>query len=450
VIGYFGFLDLGLSRVFARRIAQARDPASMAEEVGLLSVMARRLFGLACAVAIVLFMAIPTHWLAGVGASESFTAEVRWSWLILAATIPAVTVSNLWRGAMEGREAFDVVNLYRVVFGSWTFAAPLAALAWTDHLPALVLAMALGRWLGAACHWQWCLRHLPRSAGTVHANAGQVVRAALIEGGWISVSSGLGPLMSFIDRFVLAGLLPLATVAVYSVPQDIALRMLFIPGAFALALFPRLAALAVGSEAGAGARIAEKAARMSLAMALPVCIAAGLMARPALMFWLGGQFAPLGAPVLQWLMIGVVVSSPAQIAFTKLQAVGRARSAALLHLAEVVPYCGVLWLVARRFGVMGAAVVWTARVVIDAALMIVLMRRIDPRSFGSRTLLAMLMAIAALLVVVVIGDAGGTWGWPQLMIVAIGAATMFFILSPAEWRETAVVLRQFVVAFRRR
>src|SRR5882757_3464657 len=349
VIGYFGFLDLGLSRVFARRVAQARDLDALAAEMGLLGQVGRRLSALAVAVSLVLAVAVPTQWLAGIGATPGFVVEVRQSWLILAATIPAVVMSNLWRGAMEGREAFDVVNLLRVVFGTWTFAAPLGAMLWTDQLPALVLALAAGRWLAAACHWRWCVRNLPRGAAAVPGMASRAARAAVLEGAWITVSNGVGPLMTFFDRFVLAGLLSLGSVAVYSVPQEIALRMLFIPSAFAIALFPRLAALAAAQDAATGARIAEKASRMCLALTLPACISACVLARPALVVWLGPGFAELGAPVLQCLMIGVAVSAPAQIAFTKLQAVGRARSSALLHLAELVPYGIALWLAARRF-----------------------------------------------------------------------------------------------------
>jgi len=446
VIGYFGFLDLGLSRVFARRIAQARGPDALVAEMTLLGQVGRRLAALALAVALMLVVLVPSHWLAGVGASPQFLEEVRWSWLILAATVPAVVISNLWRGAMEGREAFDAVNLFRVLFGSWTFAAPLAALLWTDRLPALVLAMAVGRWLGAACHWRWCVRNLPRPVAAVPGDVSRAVNEALAEGGWITVSNGLGPLMSFVDRFVLAGLLSLGSVAMYSVPQEVALRMLFIPGAFAIALFPRLASLAMTQEEGTGARIAEKATRMCLAMTLPGCIAACAVARPTLMLWLGTDFAHLGAPVLQCLMIGVAVSAPAQIAFTKLQAVGRARSSALLHLAEVAPYCIALWFAASRLGVMGAAVVWTGRVLLDAALMIVLMRRFDPRAFGMRTLVAIGAAVAAVLVTIAAVDIVVNPATQLTLITASLATALLCILSPGEWREAISVLRDFRVA----
>src|SRR6267154_4980212 len=66
VIGYFSFLDLGLSRVFARRIAQAHGPDALVAEMTLLSKVGYRLFGLAVAVALVLVAAVPSTWLAGV------------------------------------------------------------------------------------------------------------------------------------------------------------------------------------------------------------------------------------------------------------------------------------------------------------------------------------------------------------------------------------------------
>lgn len=443
VIGYFGFLDLGLSRVFARRVAQARTVDELASEMKLLGRIGRKLSALAAAVGLVLAVVVPSSWLAGTTASPTFLSEVRWSWLILVATLPAVVMSNLWRGAMEGREAFDAVNLFRVVFGSWTFAGPLATLAWTDSLPALVLAMAIGRWLGALCHWAWCVRNLPRPAAAVAGDSSEAVRVALVEGAWITVSNGLGPLMAFVDRFVLAGLLSLGSVAVYSVPQEIALRLLFIPGAFAVALFPRLAALASAQDPATSARIAEKASRMCLALTLPACIVACALAGPGLRVWLGPGFADLGAPVLQCLMIGVVVSAPAQIAFTKLQAVGRARASAQLHMAELVPYGIALWLAASHFGVLGAAIVWTVRVLVDAALMIVLMRRIDRRSFGTRSLMAIGAAVAAVVVIIIAVDLVEPVA-AKLGLIALSATlAMTLVLSGSEWREAFGVLYEF-------
>lgn len=450
VIGYFGFLDLGLSRVFARRIARAQGSAGLASEMGLLRVMMAWMFAFALVVGGVLFVAIPTHWLAGAGASGPFRTEVRWSWLIVCSTIPAVTISNLWRGAMEGREAFDAVNLYRVIFGSWMFAGPLAVLAWTDSLQALVGSLAFGRWAGVVAHWSWCHRHLPRGRAPGRADSTGVVRAALVEGGWITVSSGLAPLMAFIDRFVLAGLLPLGAVAVYSVPEEMATRLMFIPCAIALVLFPRLASLAVQSREDEGARIAERATRLSLAMVLPACVVAGLFAKPALKYWLGDDYAALGAPVLRCLLVGMLVNVTAQIALVKLQAVGRARSVALVYLAEVVPYCAMLWPVAERFGVMGVAIVWTGRMAVDAALMVRLMRGVDRRSFGRRTALALLAALAAMLAMAEGSAQSLAIGLPQAAALGACAVAIALMLSPAEWREAGGLLRQLAGGVLRR
>ena len=45
---------------------------------------------------------------------------------------------------------------------------------------------------------------------------------------------------------------------------------------------------------------------------------------------------------------------------------------AVLHLAELVPYALLLWLLLSTWGILGAAVAWTVRVAVDAMLLLVL------------------------------------------------------------------------------
>ena len=87
-------------------------------------------------------------------------------------------------------------------------------------------------------------------------------------------------------------------------------------------------------------------------------------------------FAQSALPVVLVLTVGIWLNSMAVIPFTLLHAQGRPRVAAIFHLAELVLYIGALWWLTDRFGIVGAALAWLARVALDLVLLHVAARRI--------------------------------------------------------------------------
>ncbi len=69
---------------------------------------------------------------------------------------------------------------------------------------------------------------------------------------------------------------------------------------------------------------------------------------------------------------GGALSAAAQPAFHLLQAAGRARATALLHLAELPLYGALLWWLAGYAGAPGAALAWVVRVGVSCLLLNVL------------------------------------------------------------------------------
>src|SRR3546814_9612950 len=69
----------------------------------------------------------------------------------------------------------------------------------------------------------------------------QLLKTLLSQGIWMTASNLIGPLVQTLDRFIIAGLATAAVVAYYTVPSEMMLRLLIIPGALASALFPKLA-----------------------------------------------------------------------------------------------------------------------------------------------------------------------------------------------------------------
>ena len=429
LVGYAGFLDLGLSRVFARRIAAARvaGEAALAREAAALG-RASRLALLACtAIAALLAVAVPVQWLVGEVAAQ----ELRLAWLALLLALPALVVSSLQRGAMEGMEAFGAVNVLRVGMGFWMFAGPLLVLVVTPLLPWLVLALTAGRWVSLALHWGWCRRLLPApTAGRVPLD----LRESLREGFWITVSNVIGPLMVVFDRVALAALAGLASVSAYAIAQEVALRLLLVPGALALALFPRLAALGASGAGQHVSRLSDTTFRWVTAAMLALCVVGLHASGPVLAAWLMWPLHWETQLLLAVMLLGVMANGGAQIAFSLLQATSHARATALLHLVELPLYVAALVWTVPRYGLMGAAWVWTLRTVVDAAFMIWLARSVLPQSVSVRAAAGWLAAVASMTMFLLnMFLYPVDMGWAELMIYPLVVISFMLMLVP--WHE---------------
>jgi len=67
--------------------------------------------------------------------------------------------------------------------------------------------------------------------------------------------------------------------------------------------------------------------------------------------------------------LGVWINSLAFIPSSYLGAIGKPKTIATFHMAELLPFLGILWLLIHFFGLAGAAVAWSLRVAIDAVLL---------------------------------------------------------------------------------
>jgi O-antigen/teichoic acid export membrane protein len=100
-----------------------------------------------------------------------------------------------------------------------------------------------------------------------------------------------------------------------------------------------------------------------------VAIVLTMWSKPLLAWWIEPEFAEHSAPVLAILVWGMVATCMAMIPFTVLQSAGNARLTAILHLAELPFYLLGLWWMIGEAGLVGAALAWTLRNVIDGLLL---------------------------------------------------------------------------------
>jgi O-antigen/teichoic acid export membrane protein len=431
VLGYFGMFDFGLAQSTTRFVSGgvARGERDGVRALVLGSVLLHALLGLLGA----LIFALLVPWLLTLfNLPASLVAETRIALYWLAASVPAMVLSAALRGALEGLQRFDVVNLVRVPASIVNYAGPVIALGFGTGLPLVVGVIVVARYVVVVAYALLVARLLPPAAGAARVTGAQL-RALAGYGGWLTASNFLNPLLIAADRFVIGATVSVAAVAFYVTPYEIITKGWILSASLMGAMFPLFAALAA-SDPGRIRAACRSAQRYLLALAAPAVLLLVGAADLLLGWWLGDAFRAHSSRVAQLLALGMLLSIVAQVPLTALNAAGRADLSAKIVAAELPLYVAAVWLAATRFGIEGVAAVWAVRAAVDAAALFLVADAVlpreaqprprDPRPFAvacafvaAGWLAAQLLADAAarLAVLGVLAAALVSWGWRVLL-----------------------------------
>lgn len=373
IVGYFGLFDLGLGRALTRVIAERSGTSREAELPSLTRTALLLLSGIGVVMGCVLAVLAP--WLCSevLRIPDELRGEATSALRVLAFCLPFVTLTAALRGVLEAGLRFGWVNALRIPLGMLTFLAPAAVALAAPDLVALCLALAVLRVIGAVAHWVVCARLYPallRQGTPSLSGVGEMFGYGM----WLTVSNVIGPLMVYFDRFVIGALASVAAVAYYTAPYEVVTRLWLVPAALTGVMFPVFAANHL-EDPERTRRIYRKGVLVLTAVMLPLAMGVGASAAVWLEFWLGTEYAREGVRVAQILCVGVFFNSLAHLPYSLLQAAGRADLTARIHLAELPVYVAALaWLI-PAYGIDGAAVAWTGRCMVDAALMFLFAQR---------------------------------------------------------------------------
>lgn len=363
LLGYFGLFDLGLGRATAQRIAVLHDaPAEERAQMFWTALILN--VGLGILGGLLIWPAAAYFFGNVFQIEEGLRPEVQAAvpWLILA--VPMATLSGVLTGALQGRERFLELNLISVLGTILFQLLPLAvAVFWDVDLGLLLPAALFARLVTLIILFVSCQRHivLGHRPSFMRGQAGRLIRF----GGWVTVTSFVGPLMVIFDRFIIGAILGAKAVAYYTVPFQLAERSTILSSSLVSALFPRFVAVSPVEEH----RLASEGLRLLMVVMTPLVAAGILFMEPFLAWWIDQEFSDQSARAGQLLLLGFWVNNFAKIPCAQLQARGRPDLVAKCHLAEVLPYLGLLYLGMSLFGLVGTATVFSLRIVIDFVLL---------------------------------------------------------------------------------
>jgi O-antigen/teichoic acid export membrane protein len=397
--GYFSLFDLGLGRALTQAMAQQWSRGCGAAAAELFWTALAMMLLVSSLAAIGLATAAP--WLAhrALKIPPALQGETITGCYLIASGLPMLVSASALRAALVAAERFDLLNLIRTPIGIMSFAAPALMLPFTHNLGWLIGALIANRMISWLLYLIVALAALP-DLGTRLAVQPRCILPLLSFGAWITVSAALAPMLVYLDRFFIGALISIAALTAYSVPMEIVSKSFIFPAAVSGVMFPAFAR-SFTAAAAAPTALFVRAVKMVGLVLLPFCAAVVAFAPQIMSRWIDGRFALQSSRVLQILTAGAFITGLAWIPLALLHGARRPDLPARIHLMDFPIYAMMLWIGIRKFGLNGAALTWTGRLLLENLLLFAMAARFIQTS--PRMVIGACAAFAAAITIVAAG-----------------------------------------------
>jgi O-antigen/teichoic acid export membrane protein len=435
LLEYSALFDIGLSRATTHAVAVslARGEGSASEEMSEVvatSLLAQLALG---AVGALVIAALAQPLGSTFGTTRELAAEARASLFVLAATTPLVLLGTSLRGLLEAAQRFDLSTGIRIPSSTATLVVSAIAAAHGATVPR-ILALSLVVRAVTCVALGWAAHRAIPQLRWRRPRVRRHIKPLLSFGGWVATSSVISPILLYFDRLTLGAVAGLAAVGFYAAPLEIVSRLLLLAGSIVPVLFPAVSALHARGDHTALLRLLGTSVRTIMVVLLPAVCVLIAFAPTILGVWLGQSYAARSTVLLQILAVGALCNAAAYVPFTYIQALGRPDVTGRLHAAELLAYIPLTWFLVHRYGAVGAALAWTTRVAVDAALVAVgvaWVLRVSPRRLLTPRAAYLALSGVALLAALA-GAAAGVRRAPVSALVGGAAAVALF--AAAAWR----------------
>ncbi|WP_337188866.1 flippase [Phenylobacterium sp.] len=439
LLGYFGLFDMGLGRATSFRIASLREAPREARAAALWSALCVNV-GMGVAGGFVLWGVAGFFFQNVLKTPDALRPEIMAGVPLLATAVPIATLTGVLSGALQGREKFLETNAISVVSTALFQLLPLSVAYFHGPDLPFLLAAAIGARLAAIVALGY-RAHAELLKGLRPRFEKAEIPQLLKFGGWANLTSIIGPVLIIADRFAIGGVLGSAALAIYTVPFQLAQRIAIVPGALVNALFPRMTA----SDPQRRDVLARRSTQTLACIVSPIVLVGVLLLEPFLGIWVGPEIGGQAAPAGRLLFLGYWANAFALVPFIFLQASGRPDLPPKMHLIEIPIYLGCLYWAMSHMGLIGCAMVFAGRCMLDY----VLLAAVSGRRFHNPVLLAfnLFLLLAALVLCEHLDVRDLAWWVGAASLVGASAATSWMNL-PSDLKHSAVARARAILAAR--
>lgn len=364
LISYFSLFDLGLGRALTKLMSEKIGIGENQDTIAKLVWTAFLLMLILGCVGTTIFIFLSPWLIHGfLKLSDNVQEETLRSFYYLSISIPVVTSSAGFVGVLSALQRFDLINAVRIPLGLFMFIGPVLILPFSTSLEPIVITLLIGRLIFGYLYWRCCIVCMPALKKRVHFSRASILPLVKF-GSWMTVSTTIGPIMLYMDRFLIGSMISAAAVAYYTTPYEIVTKTWIIPSALVSVLFPAFST-SFSKDFSKTLNLFKCGIKYIFLVLYPIIFVLIAYSYEGLNLWLGKDFSQNSTPVLQCLSIGVLLSGISQVPLALIQALGRPDALAKLHIIELPIYGFLLWVLTRSLGITGTAYAWTIRILID-------------------------------------------------------------------------------------
>ena len=372
--GYLAFLDLGLNVAVIRFIA-AHDAKGETEEI--IRVIETALFvflSMAALTAAALFF-LSTVFARLLSVPDGLQSDAVLALRLGAVSFGVNLVMGIFSAVPRALQRFDIVNLLNVVIGTLQIVVTVLLLALGKGLIAVVLWGAALSVLSLVTYVVIAKRLLP--AMSIRPRFDSEKFSELFKfSGFVMASNFTGVASAHSEKLILGALAPIAQVTFYTVPFNLASRVLtLIPNNLFTVLFPAFSAMSVTDNLEAIREAYTRAFRFIFIAVAPISVLMIVFGGDLLRLWIDEEMGRNGGPILACLAVAVLINAPAWVSVTVGQSMGRPALVAIsqmIHLATLI-VCGLI--LVPFYGSFGAALAWLAGNCIGIPVLVFLVNR---------------------------------------------------------------------------
>ena len=366
IISYAGLLDLGLSKAITNKISIfiGTNEINKIPNFFRSAKLVLFLFSMITAAILISFSnPIATHLQGGF----ENVLDARLGVCFIGLSVPFITLTSIYRGVLEAKGLFSVVNIIRLPMGLMSFILPVViTYQLGPDLLLIIIGLVIIRVIFYVIHKQTAQK-VVLEISQPDGYDWTEMKLALNVGAWITLTNIISPLMGYLDRFVLMAMLGPKAVTFYVTPQEIVTKLWIIPGAITSAVFPVFSRNAMDSSANI--KYFTRSLWLILLPLFPIVIVLYFYSYEIMSLWISENFAVSSAPILQILIVGIFVNCFSHVPFTYLQATGNAKLTAVIQVVQFPLFIAVLFFSISNFGLIGAAYAFVIRLLCDAILM---------------------------------------------------------------------------------
>ncbi|MGE5363150.1 MAG: flippase [Bacteroidota bacterium] len=365
-IGYFGIFDFGIGKALTKIVA---DRKALKDDGELSSIIfnASVLLGILGIFAGSLLYFTADTVIDLLKVRGNLKSEGLRSIYILSFSMPFVISSVGFRGVLEGFHCFNLVNIVRIPMGALFYLGPLALLPFTNDLFSVVVFLVVLRIITWLMYFIFSNKYVNilkvRSSFNVAS-----LKPLLKFGGWLTITNVVSPLLVSFDRYIISGLLTISVVAYYTTSLELVVKFWMIPAAIVTVLFPAFSSVYM-TDRKRTHDLFFQGIKYVYIFLFPLALFCVFFAREALTLWLGSDFASRSFVVLQVLSVGAFIYGIDNVPAEFLNSVGVPQFTTLVRIMELPVYLVLLYYLTIKWGIVGAAVAWVIRIMIDTVLL---------------------------------------------------------------------------------